>query len=197
MKKFLAIILALTCAFALFACGDGETANNYKTDAADFITAVGATDVTNLDVSVAVETALGTLTSTYNTVYNADGTSTMTYRIETIPALDSTALEEIEVQEGTVTCDANGNYSNDEISGTIGATGVSLNLNSDKISNYTVEGDVLTITVAAADTASVVGTALGSDAIVAVTKAEGKIVSITLNYTDAAGCAVAIVCAYK
>ena len=195
MKKFLAIILALTCAFALFACGDDAATNNYAADAADFITAIGATDVTTLDVKVAVETAQGTLTSTYVTTYNTDGTSTMEYRIETIASLDS--AEDIAVQEGTVTCDANGNYSNDEISGKIGATGVSLNLNSDKITSYSVLGDVLTINVAKADTSSVIGTALGSDAVVSVTKANGKVVSITLNYTDATGCAVAIVCAYK
>ena len=195
MKKFLAIILALTCAFALFACGDDAATNNYATDAADFITAIGATDVTTLDVKVSVETAQGTLTSTYVTTYNADGTSTMEYRIETVASLDSE--DDIAVQEGTVTCDANGNYSNDEISGKIGATGVSLNLNSDKITSYSVLGDVLTINVAKADTASVIGTALGSDAFVSVTKANGKVVSITLNYTDATGCAVAIVCAYK
>ena len=195
MKKFLAIILALTCAFALFACGDDAATNNYAADAADFITAIGATDVTTLDVKVAVETAQGTLTSTYVTTYNTDGTSTMEYRIETIASLDS--AEDIAVQEGTVTCDANGNYSNDEISGKIGAPGVSLNLNSDKITSYSVLGDVLTINVAKADTSSVIGTALGSDAVVSVTKANGKVVSITLNYTDATGCAVAIVCAYK
>ncbi len=189
MKKILALILVLTCAFTLFACNDEGSA--YTEEAAEFITAFGATTVSTLKVTVTADTAEGTLTSVYTTTYNSDNTSTMTYSIETIPGLDST--EDVEVLTGTVTCDASGNYSDGgEISGKLAATGVSFDYDSDKISTYSIDGNVLAITVPAADTQAVIGYAVGSDALVTVTKADGKITSITLSYTG-----VSIVCQYN
>ena len=182
MKKILTLILVLACAFAMFSCGEDITAPVYSQDAADFIAAFGATTVNTLNVTVTAETAEGTLTSTYTTVYNADKTSTMTYSIETIPGIEST--EDLVVLTGTVTCDASGNYSDGgEISGKLGATGVNFNYTSDKITNFEVDGNVLGIVVAAADTQAVLGYAVGSDALVTVTKADGKITSVTLSYT--------------
>ena len=190
MKKILTLILVLACSFALFACGE-DPAPAYTEEAAEFITAFGATTVNSLNVTVTTETTEGTLTATYTTTYNADKTSTMTYSIETIPGLDST--EDLEVITGTVTCDASGNYSDGgAISGKIGATGIPFNYASDKISTFSVDGNVLAITVAAADTEAVLGYAIGSDALVTVTKAEGKITSVALSYTG-----VTIVCAYN
>jgi len=183
----------LTCAFALFACKGDDV--SYAEAAADFITAAGATDVNSLAVSITAETAEGTLTSSYTTVYNADGTSVMTYEIEVIPGIDSTSDKDVLV--GTVTCDANGNYSDGgTVSGTLGATGVAFDIDSDKITNYSISGDTLAVTVAAADTAAVIGSAIPSDAVVTVTKADGKIVSMTLSYTGTEG-AVKIVCSYN
>ena len=192
MKKILALILALTCAFALFACGDDDdSAPVFADDAADFITAFGATSLASIKVTVTAETTEGTLTSTYTTVYNADKTSTMTYSIETIPGIDST--EDLEVITGTVTCDANGNYSDGgAISGKIGATGIKFDYDSDKIDNFSIDGNVLAITVDAADTEAVIGYALGSDATITVTKADGQIKFVTLSYTGAS-----IVCQYN
>ncbi len=191
MKKILTLILVLTCAFALFACGGNEEAPVYTEAAADFITAFGATTVSTLKVTVTADTAEGTLTSTYTTVYNADKTSTMTYSIETIPGLDS--AEDLEVVTGTVTCDANGNYSDGgAISGKLGATGVNFDIDSSVIKTFTIDGNVLAITVPAADTQAVIGYAVGSDALISVIKADGKIASITLSYTG-----VSIVCEYN
>lgn len=190
MKKILALILVLTCAFTLFACGkdDGPV---YTEEAAEFITAFGATTVTTLKVTVAADTAEGTLTSVYTTTYNSDKSSTMTYEIETIPGVDST--EDKEVLTGTITCDANGNYSDGgAVSGKLGATGVKFDFDSDKIKTFSIDGNVLAITVPAADTEAVIGYAIDSDALVTVTKADGKITSIALSYTG-----VSIVCKYN
>jgi hypothetical protein len=190
MKKILALILVLACSFALFACGE-DAAPSYAEQAAEFITAFGATEITALNVTVTTEIADGTLTATYNTAYNADKTGTMTYSIETIPGLDS--AEDLEVLTGTITCDANGTWSDGgAISGKLGASGIKFDYDSSKISNFTVDGNVLAITVAAADTEAVIGCALGTDALVTVTKAEGKIVSVALSYTG-----VSIVCVYN
>lgn len=193
MKKILTLILVLTCAFALFSCGDDETpAPVYTEDAAEFISAFAATTVSNLKVTVTAQTAEGTLTSTYTTAYNADKSGTMTYAIETIPGVDS--VEDIVVVEGTVTFDKDGNYSDGgEISGKLGATGVNkFNISSNAIKTFSVDGNVLAITVPAADTQAVIGYAIGSDALVTVTKADGKITSIALSYTG-----VSIVCEYN
>lgn len=190
MKKILTLILVLTCAFALFACGE-DPAPVYTEEAADFITAFGATTVSSLKVTVTAETAEGTLTSTYTTAYNADKTGTMTYSIETIPGLDST--ENLEVLTGTITCDASGKWSDDgAISGKLGATGVNFDIDSSVIKTFTVDGNVLAITVPAADTQAVIGYAVGSDALISVIKADGQISSITLTYTG-----VSIVCEYN
>lgn len=190
MKKILALILVLACSFALFACGE-EPAPTYAEEAAEFITAFGATTINTLNVTVTTETAEGDLTATYTTTYAAGKISSITYSIETIPGLDST--EDLEVLTGTVTCDANGTYSDGgEIANKLGATGIKFDYDSNKISTFTVDGNVLAITVAAADTEAVLGYAIGSDALVTVTKAEGKITSVALSYTG-----VSIVCAYN
>lgn len=190
MKKFLAIVLALACTLALFACG------SYSKDAEAFVEAVKATDPAELLVTVTLETAEGTYTSEYKTVYNEDSTSTMTYKIATVPGLDS--AEDIAYVEGTVTCDKDGNYSDGgEVSGKLAATGVKVDLESKKIKEYTVKGNVLTIEVPQDRAEAIIGMELASDAVLSVTKnADGKIVSITLNYTAAEG-TVAIVCEYN
>ncbi len=191
MKKILTLILVLTCAFTLFACGGKDEGPVYTDDAAEFITAFGATTVSTLKVTVAADTAEGTLTSVYTTTYNSDSTKSIAYSIETIPGLDS--AEDKVVLTGTVTCDASGNYSDGgEISGKLGATGVKFDYDSDKIKTYSIDGNVLAITVPAADTEAVIGYAVGSDALVTVTKADGKIASIALTYTG-----VSIICEYN
>lgn len=191
MKKILALILALTCAFALFACGDDKTGAVYTEDAAEFITAFGATDPASIKVTVTADTTEGTLTSTYTTVYSAGKISEITYSIETIPGINST--EDLEVLTGTVTCDASGNYSDGgTIAGKLGATGIKFDYDSNKINNFQIDGNVLAITVAAADTEAVIGYALGTDATITATKADGKIISVTLTYTG-----VSIVCQYN
>lgn len=190
MKKFLAIVLMLTCSLALFACG------GYKKDAADFVEAVAATDPAELVVTVSISTEEGTYTSEYKTVYNEDSSSTMTYKIATVPGLDS--AEDVVYVEGTVTCDKDGNYSDGgAVSGKLAATGVKVNLESKAIETYAIKGNVLTIDVAKASAKDIVGIELASDAVLSVTKnADGKVVSITLNYTAAEG-PVSIVCAYN
>ena len=190
MKKIFAIILALACTFAMFACG-GDDATAYQTDAKDFISAIESTEVTKLGVKVTAETELGELTSTYTTEYAADGTSTMTYAIEKF--LTSDATDEKGVDEGTVTCDANGNYSDGgAVSGKLGATGISFDADSDKITNYEINGNTLTVIVSAADTAAVLGYEIASDAVVVITVADGKVTDVSLSYTG-----VTIECTYN
>ena len=191
MKKILALILVLTCAFTLFACGDDEVTAVYSEEAAEFITAFGATEITSLNVTVTTEIADGTLTATYTTVYNDDGTTSITYSIETIPGIDS--AEDLVVLTGTVTSDAQGNYSDGgEIAAMLGAKNPTFDYDSNKITTFEVDGNVLAVTVPAADTQAVIGYAIESDALVTVTKADGQITSVTLSYTG-----VSVVCQYN
>ena len=106
--------------------------------------------------------------------------------------------EDKEYETGAIISDAQGNYSdNGAISGKIGAKGVAVDLDNEKITNYSVSGKTLRITVKADDTASVLGTALPSEAVVVVTLEGTAVASITLNYTDAAANTVKIVCEYN
>lgn len=193
MKKIIAIALSIVCVFALFACG-GQSA--YQKDAKEFIEAFDATKASSINVTVTVDGSQGELTSTYTTVYNEDGTSTMTYSIETVAGLES--AEDITVKEGTVTCDKDGNYSDGgAISGKLGATGIKFNIGSDAIKEYQITGNTLSITVAKVDSAAVIGVAAQSDVTVVVSKtAANTIASVVLSYTGSDG-QVSITCVYN
>ena len=193
MKKIIAIALSIVSVFALFACG-GQSA--YQKDAKDFIDAFEATKVSTLNVTVSVDGSQGKLTSTYTTVYNEDETSVMTYRIETVAGLDS--AEDIAVQEGTVTCDKDGKYSDGgAISGKLGATGIKFNIGSDAIKDYEINGNTLSITVAQADSAAVIGIAAASDVVIVVSKTSANtIASVALSFAGSDG-NVAIACVYN
>lgn len=193
MKKIIAIALSIVCVFALFACA-GKTA--YQKDAKDFIDAFESTKISTLDVTVVVDGSQGVLTSTYKTVYNEDGTSTMKYYIETVAGLNS--AEDKDVQEGTVTCDKNGNYTDGgEISGKLGATGIKFNIGSELIKNYKIIGNTLTITVAQADAAAVIGSGAKSDVVIVVSKtSDNSIASVSLSYAGSDG-NVSIACVYN
>ena len=193
MKKIIAIALSIVCVFALFACA-GQTA--YQKDAKDFIDAAASTKISTLNVTVVVDGSQGKLTSTYTTVYNEDSTSTMTYRIETVAGLDS--AEDIAVQEGTVTCDKNGNYSDGgEISGKLGATGAKFDIGNKLIKDYEISGNSLTIKVAKDDAKEVIGVTTMSDVIIVVSKTNSNaITSVSLSYKGSDG-NVAIVCVYN
>jgi len=193
MKKIIAIALSIVCVFALFACA-GQTA--YQKDAKDFIDAAASTKISTLNVTVVVDGSQGKLTSTYTTVYNEDSTSTMTYRIETVAGLDS--AEDIAVQEGTVTCDKNGNYSDGgEISGKLNATGAKFDIGNKLIKDYEISGNTLTINVAKEDAKDVIGVTTMSDVIIVVSKTNSNaITSVSLSYKGSDG-NVAIVCVYN
>lgn len=193
MKKIIAIALSIVCVFALFACA-GQTA--YQKDAKDFIDAAASTKISTLNVTVVVDGSQGKLTSTYTTVYNEDSTSTMTYHIETVAGLDS--AEDIAVQEGTVTCDKNGNYSDGgEISGKLNATGAKFDIGNKLIKDYEISGNSLTIKVAKDDAKEVIGVTTMSDVIIVVSKTNSNtITSVSLSYKGSDG-NVAIVCVYN
>ena len=190
MKKIIAIALSIVCVFALFACG-GQSA--YQKDAKEFIEAFDATEVSSLNVTVVVDGSQGKLTSTYTTVYNEDGTSVLTYHIESIAGLDSAV--DIDVKEGTLTLDKNG----DVVAGgeKPAPVGTKLDIGSSLIKEYEIVGNTLTVTVAQADAAAVIGVATMSDVVIVVSKTSANtIASVSLSYTGSDG-PVAIACVYN
>lgn len=204
MKKIISLILmlalALTCVFALASCGEPEEktpdAPVYSEAAAAFITAYKATTPTTVSTTVKT-TVLGvTLQSVYNVTKGTDGSVTMTYTVEQQETLESDAT----VLTGTVVRDAQGNYSGDGDSAIYegyASSGLDIVIDSSKITDFEVSGNVLRITVAKADTAAVYGKDLGSDAVSVITIANGKVTSVTLNYTAADSSVVEIVSVYS
>ena len=203
MKKIVSIMLllacALTCSFALASCGDPvEPAPEtpvvvYSEAVAPFVNAVKATAANTVDATVKVDVQGETLTAAYHTVKNSDGTKTMTYAVEVLNGVD--VADNKSVVEGTATSDASGVFT-DEYAKVFGANGVALNLSAFGGTDFDISANVLRITVAAADTAAVLGTAIGADAVVVVTINNGAVISVTVNYATPAN-TVEIVCEYN
>ena len=212
MKKFLAIILAIGCIFAslgvLTSCG-GECTEHLDEDGdnvcdkckepietvdpsdkrSEFTAAMSATNPAELTVTVTTTDALGSLSSVYNTVFSADGSFVINYSKESFADLESD--DEKVVKTGTISCSANGTYSDGSFSGSNPlATGVTLDLS--KLKNFSTVGDILTATVAAADTQAALGVVITNDATLVLTKNNGKIVSVSVTTVD-----TVIVCEYK
>ena len=197
MKKIFALLLIFTCAFALFACGDkGPSPEEiaYREAVKTFTDAAAAVPA-GLSVTVKATTELGVLNSSYVTVYNQDGTSTIAYSVDKVNGLESD--EDFSTVTGTITVDKNGNYSDggDFAGSNPAATGVKVDFASDKIT-CSISGNTLSAVVAAADTQAVFGISLPSDAVITAVKSADKIASISVNYTATAG-AVEIVCTYN
>jgi hypothetical protein len=161
----------------------------------DFVAAMNATKPEVLVVKVVTESAFGALTSEYTTTYAADGSFVINSKVEKFN-LDINSGDEKVVTEAEITCDANGEYSDGGsfVGSNPAATGVKVDL--EKLAVYTIEGDLLSATVAKADTKAVFGVAYEGDVTLVVTKNNGKIVAVALTYT-AQDNVVKIVCEYR
>ena len=181
MKKILIIMLALTCAFAMFSCGDESVSLD------GFKTAVNNTAPAVANVSVEVETDLGKLTSNFKTTYAADGSFVIDYSYEQFNTSSTAGADDVKSTiTGKVTCDKDGNYSDGGafVGKTTVATGAKLTLDSKKMETVTVseDGNILNSTVKAANTKAVLGIEIASDVTLVVTKSADKIVSYSIEY---------------
>lgn len=191
MKKILTIILALTCAFAMFSCGDETVSLD------GFKKAVDNTAPAVVNVSTEVESALGTLASSFKTTYAADGSFVIDYSYEQFNTSTSGNAGDVKsTVTGQVTCDKDGNYSDGgALTGTTAvATGAKIAFDSKKMENVKVseDGNVLSATVKAANTKAVLGIEFASDVTLVVTKASDKIVSYSIEYDK-----TTITCSYQ
>lgn len=213
MKKILALILIVSCIFTLCSCGlfkknddnndndngsnntqtGGDNNSGNETPAIDVaaIAAIQAKiDVSKpvtADITVTLEAALDDLLSEYNVTYNDDGTATVVYTYEKFNTFDEDSDEYKSSYSGTVTVGADGTVSGDIGTASVEALTFDINLDTSKLATAEVVAGVLTATVKAANTASILGVNLGSDASIVVSTNASGVSFIAISYISAAG----------
>ena len=208
MKRFIALLLSLVCAFALFSCNNGGDGgddtpggeNKEPTVAekiAPYTAAINAANPTAATVNVTYVTDEYTLTSELNASYKDDGTAEITGEVDRLGKI-AEGESFIVTTPVTVTVGADGTITSGEESlGTAAAAAaIKLNLDPAKLVDVRVESCVLFAKVYTADTASVLGAALGSTANISVTIANGKVASFTVEYLDGDN-TVTVACSYN
>ena len=185
------VVCMLIGTLALTACG--------AVGLEDFSTAISDTKPTAVTGTVTMHTEFGPLTATYTAAIAEDGSFELNYVYEEFASIGDGSADNVTSQQtGTVTY-KDGTYSDTSIKAKIpaNATATKLNLDTDKM-NYIVseDGNVLSATVKAADTKTVFGVAYGADVKFTLTNSEGKIVSLSLNYTLEEG-KVEVLASYK
>ncbi len=194
MKKIIAIVLMLLMVFSLASCDDGEVPASVLDE---FKAARTATLSSKVNVSTKFVCSLGELNSNVDTVFNPDGSATVTYSIEKFNE-DLTSGDVTVTNSGVVTY-KNGKYSDGgEFEGTLSETAlakVDINLDETKM-EFKVEGGVLNASVKAENVKDVLGIDVGADVSFTLTVSGGKIASLAINYTLEAG-TVTVFCTYN
>ena len=198
MKRIIALLLALLCVFAFASCAttpEGPTTDG-SASIADYNTAIAATTPAGARVTVTYENTAPeiTLEGQYDVVYNVDGTATVTYSYEKLNSIG--ADEMISTVEGTAEVGADGTVTGDLDKTVTAAATKKMNLDESKMT-YKISMGALDATIKAADTESILGVALPSDArlLMRITS-DGKIGSFSILYTTSWGNA-SIVCIYE
>ena len=208
MKKIIALILLVSCILSLCSCKffkkednkntntdnsnvqtPGDKTPEFDVEAVAAVQAkIDASKPSAADITVTLNAGLGNLYSEYNVTYNEDGTATVVYTYEKFNSFDEDADEYKSTYSGTVTVSADGTVS-DELGGTasVEALTFDINLDASKLETAQVVSGILTATVKAANTASVLGINLGVDASVVISTSAKGVVSVAISYTSAAG----------
>lgn len=213
MKKILALILIVSCIFTLCSCGlfkknddnndndngsnntqtGGDNNSGDETPAIDVAAIaaiqakIDASKPVTADITVTLEAALDDLLSEYNVTYNDDGTATVVYTYEKFNTFDEDSDEYKSSYSGTVTVGADGTVSGDIGTASVEALTFDINLDTSKLATAEVVAGVLTATVKAANTASILGINLGSDASIVVSTNASGVSFIAISYISAAG----------
>ena len=208
MKKIIALLLVVVCAFALFACqgtpathtpddsgsehtntdnpGGDTPSTPAEKDVAPFTAAIAATNPQKQVIVITLKPTgmTDTLTGTYTVTYQADNSAVIDYSYEQFNAIGETEAKS--TVEGQITRDASGNYSG-SISGTASAA-TAIRLNAEAAKEYaTVEGNVLSAQIPAAQTEAVLGVAFDTDVNFVFVISSGIVTSYSLVYTTAKG----------
>jgi hypothetical protein len=137
----------------------------------------------------------------YSATVADDGSVTVDYSFDSFNSVSEGGAGDVSSKKiGSVTRDAEGNYTYTgdkvETAESVAGTVTSLKLDNSKLVNANVSGSALSATVKSANTESVFGVALDSDATFVLVINGGKVISFTLSY-EIAGADVVIVCEYK
>lgn len=192
MKRIIALLLVIGCILSFAACD-----NNQKDEAQDFTKHIenikasleaSAPDIA--DITVTLDSEIGTLEGTYNVVYNEDGSATVTYSYERFNSFNDEAITDgiKSTYTGTVTVAADGTLS-EELDGTASVEAVTfeINLDKDKLDSVSASAGILSAKVKAADTESVLGVAIGYDVDILITAGADGVVAIAISYNSASG----------
>lgn len=198
MKKFIAILLALTLVFALASCKKDNAPA--AVDVESYKTAVANTSLRTAKLVVTQTNDLfpnDPLVAEYEISFNDDGSAVVdfTYMLyQTItPGGDGVITEQ---HTGHANIAADGTVTGDRVSDTVtAAASVSFNLDATKMTVSEDHG-ILRANIPAANTAAVLGGAISADVVLTLSTANGVVTGATINYTTA-NASYEIVCTYN
>ena len=178
-------------------CGKTDTINRFG----DFEDAIVATEPESLEGTVTLDTLAGEMKGEYSATVANDGSVTVNYSFDNFNSVSEGGAGDVSSKKvGSVTRDADGNYTytGDRVATaeSVAGTVTSLKLDNSKLVNANISGNALSATVKSANTASVLGVALESDATFVLVINDGKVISFALAY-EVEGASVEIVCEYK
>lgn len=185
MKKFICLLIALTCVLGLISC---------SADPAEaFVTIVNDSKPTKITTLTSINDGEETLTGKYETVIDGQN-SVMSYRYDRYATVEEAADSYIKTVEGTVYY-KDGLYSEDNVnwesaSPDVATSQVALNLDAKLLGDYTIskDGKTLTTTVTSEQAEKLLGVDVdASDDKVTITVVHnGKYLStVTVAYTTA------------
>lgn len=199
MKKIIALVLAVACVLALASCDvlDGILGNDGGVDVnagtgkvSDIQKLVDESAPVGADISVTLDSTLGVLNGEYDVVYNEDGSAKVTYTYELFNEFnaESPATELKTAYSGEVNVSATGEL-DAELNGVASVEAISfeLNLDESKLTDASVEAGVLTATVSAENTESVLGVNVGYDVSISVSTGADRVTSVAITYVSNAG----------
>ncbi len=193
-KRIITAILLVCMLFSaclLVSCGGDEKSE-------DFTAAISATKPSKVEGTIKMYTEYGPLTATYTADIAEDNSFVLNYAYDKINDIATGDAGDVTDKiEGTVTY-KDGTYSDTSLAAKVPADAVAAEINLGEDIDYTLseDGNVLVATIKAADTKSVLGVEYAADVTMVLTKANDKIVSLSLTYTLTEG-KVEVVCSYK
>ena len=194
MKKIIALVLAVSCVFALASCklfkkDNGDNVNPVDTEAVAAVQAkLDASSPETANITVKLDSEIDTLESSYFVTYNIeDGSATVVYTYEKLTEIGAAEITET-VGPNTVSVSPDGILS-EEIGGTeaVEALTFDINLDPTKLISASYNANVLTAKVKASFTKAVIGVAIASDVDIMIMTTELGIASITISYDTSAG----------
>ena len=203
MKKLIAILLAVVCAFALFSCTPANKPDGGETkgDLSLFTNALKTVSPKSSTVRTTLTSDLGTLNGTFNITYAGDDRATVTYEVEQFNEIDDSTAADFEPKSkktGTITYEDGKYTTSDGITREFTlATELKLNLDAEKMA-YTIEDGNMTLkaTIESKNTKDVLGTEINAEVTLTVKRNSTTITSVTISYETKAGTAT-IVCDYN